>query len=250
MQSDGAPARRRRTGHADFERLHRRDLEVLGWVCEQYVARLDQVEVLLAEGPRACAQMVGRLCEVGFARTQSYLVGEAEWLLPTQRGLRVCGLVCRPRIPAVGRLAHIAAINDVRLHIERRAPRVLWVSERQLLMEHPKTVHVPDGVAVFEERRVAIEVELTLKRPFRVRAILADLEGRYDGVLYYCARATHPQLSGLVQSGAFPALGVRELPGPEVSVGVGSRGSVDGGAHGPADGGAPDRALGRRGGEQ
>jgi hypothetical protein len=243
MQSDEVPAGRRRTGRADFERLHRRDLEVLGWVCEQYVARLDQVEALLGEGPQVCALMVGRLCGVGFARVQSYLVGEAQWLLPTQRGLRVCGLVCRPRIPAVGRLAHIAAINDVRLHIERRAPDVLWVSERQLLMEHAKTVHVPDGVAVFEERRVAVEVELTLKRPFRVRAIVADLEGRYDGVLYYCARATFPQLSGLVQSGAFPALGVRELPD-----------SAAGGAQTPAGGegsvasGEQPSAAGERGG--
>jgi hypothetical protein len=207
-----SPAPRRRSGRGDFEQLCRRDLDVLGWVCEQYAARLDQVQILVGEGPDVGLQTVERLCRVGFAQTRCYLVDEAPWLLPTQRGLRVCGLVCRPRSLMVGRIAHIAAINDVRLHIQRRAPETLWVSERQLLMEQAKAEHPPDGVAILDERQVAVEVELTPKRPHRVRETVADLERRYDEVLYFCAPAPHRQLARLLQANGHPRLGVRELP--------------------------------------
>lgn len=204
---------RPRTGRATYEQLGRRDLDILGWVCEQYAARLDQVSSLVGEGPVAAQALVERLCNVGFARTQRYLVDEPPWLLPTQRGLRVCGLVCRPRSLTVGRIAHIAAINDVRIHIQRRAPQTLWISERQLLMEHPKSEHPPDGLAILDQRQIAIEVELTGKRPHRIRDIVLDLERRYDEVLYYCAPAPLRQLTRLAGGGGHPGLGVRPLPG-------------------------------------
>jgi hypothetical protein len=72
--------------------------------------------------------------------------------------------------------------------------------------------HLPDGVAITEGRRVVIEVELTVKSRERITAILDELTGRFDAVLYFCAPGPHRQLTELAESGRWPALGVRELP--------------------------------------
>jgi hypothetical protein len=192
--------------------LRRRDLEVLGWLGEQYGARVDQVELLMDCGPRTVQRTVARLHAAGLGRSQRMLVGEPAWVTPTGAGMAACGAgfgVWRPRI---GLLAHVAAVNDVRLHIQGRAPTTEWVPERVLAKERGAGEHLPDGVAITEGRRVAIEVELTVKSRRRVTAILDELAGRFDAVLYFCAAGPHRQLTELAESARWPTLGVRELP--------------------------------------
>jgi hypothetical protein len=67
-------------------------------------------------------------------------------------------------------------------------------------------------VAITDGRRVAIEVELTPKSRRRITAILDELTGRFDAVLYFCVPSTHRQLTDLAATGRWPTLGVRELP--------------------------------------
>jgi DNA-binding transcriptional ArsR family regulator len=204
-----APRPERRGGH---ELLRRRDLEVLGWLAEQYGARIDQLEVLMGAGPRTVQRTVARLRDAGLVRTERVLVGEAAWVLPTGAGMAACSSgfgVWRPRI---GSLAHVAAMNDVRLHVQGRAPSTEWIPERVLARDRLAGEHLPDGVAITEGRKVAIEVELTVKSRRRVTAILDELAGRYDAVLYFCAAGPHRQLTDLAESGRWPTLGVRELP--------------------------------------
>jgi hypothetical protein len=202
----------RAAGHARHEVLRRRDLEVLAWLGEQYGARVDQLELLLGCGPRTVQRTVARLRVAELVRAQRMIVGEPAWVTPTGAGLAACGAgfgVWRPRI---GLLAHVAAVNDVRLHIQGRAPGTEWIPERVLARERRAGEHLPDGVAITEGRRVAIEVELTVKSRERVTTILDELAGRFDAVLYFCAPGPHRQLSELAESGRLQALGVRELP--------------------------------------
>jgi hypothetical protein len=201
------------------EALRRRDLEVLAWLAEQYGARVDQLEVLMGCGPRTVQRTVARLRGSGLVRSERMIVGEPAWVTPTSAGLAVCGLgfgVWRPRI---GLLPHVAAVNDVRLHVQARAPATVWVPERVLAKERGEGQHLLDGVAITAGRMVAIEVELTAKSRRRITAILDELAGRYDAVLYFCAPGPHRQLSELAKSGRWPALGVREM--------LVSRGGVD-----------------------
>ena len=196
----------------EHELLRRRDLEVLGWLAEQYAGRVDHVEVLLGAGPRTVQRTLARLREAGLIRTQRMLVGEPAWVLPTGAGMTACGSgfgVWRPRI---GLLAHVAAVNDVRLHVQGRAPTTEWISERVLARDRLAGEHLPDGVAIVDGRKVAIEVELTLKSRRRVTVILDELTARYDAVLYWCAPSTHRQLTELAGTGRWPTLGMRELP--------------------------------------
>lgn len=201
----------RRGAHAT---LRRRDLEVVGWLAEQYAARADQLEVLLGCGPRTVQRVLARLRETGLVATRRLLVGEPAWVLPTAAGLRAAGLgfgVWRPR---VGLLAHVAAVNDVRLHTHARSPDSEWVPERVLARERRVGEHLPDALVFVDGRRVAVEVELTVKTQRRLTGILDELAGRFDATLYFCAPGPRRQLTALADTGRWPTLGVRELPGP------------------------------------
>jgi hypothetical protein len=209
VASDGHTGRR--GGH---ETLRRRDLELVGWLGEQYGARTDQLEILLDCGPRTIQRVLARQRDAGLVTTRRLLVGEPAWVIPTSAGLRAAGHHFGAWHPRIGPLAHVAAVNDVRLHIQARSRESEWVPERLLARERQAGEHLPDGVVLTGGRRVAIEVELTIKSQRRVQAILDELTGRFDAVLYFCAPGPRRQLSQLAETGRWPALGVRELPRP------------------------------------
>jgi hypothetical protein len=209
----GAPAEHR-GAHGT---LRRRDLDLLSWLGEQYGARTDQLETLMDCGPRTVQRVIARLRDTGLVTTRRLLVGEPGWVIPTSTGLRAAGKHYAAWQPRIGLLAHVAAVNDVRLHVQARSPESEWVPERLLARERQAGEHLPDGLVITEGRRVAIEVELTIKSQRRVTAILDELTGRYDTVLYFCAPGPHRQLTQLAETGRWPALGVRVLPRPDAS---------------------------------
>jgi hypothetical protein len=182
------------------EVLRRRDLELVGWLGEQYAARTDQIEVLLGCGPRTVQRVIARLRDNGLITTRRLLVGEPAWVIPTSTGLRAAGQSFGAWQPRIGLLAHVAAVNDVRLHIQARSPESEWVPERLLARERQAGEHLPDGVVITEGQRVAIEVELTVKSQRRLTAILDELNNRFDTVLYFCAAGPHRQLTQHEQS--------------------------------------------------
>jgi DNA-binding transcriptional ArsR family regulator len=195
--------------------LQARDLEVLRWSCEQYAARADHVQALIDARPRTVQRVMARLREAGLIEAKRLLVGDPQWAIPTSRGLRTAGQGFALWRPRIGLLAHVAAVNDVRLHIAERSPESAWVPERLLAKERAPREHLPDALVITrEDRRVAIEVELTVKSKRRVRALLDELSAGYDTVLYFCAPMAHRQLSGMAESGRWPKLTVRVLPGP------------------------------------
>jgi hypothetical protein len=137
-------------------------------------------------------------------------------VFPTTAGLRAAGSSFGVWTPRVGLLSHVAAVNDVRLHIQGRSSVSEWIPERVLARDRKAGEHLPDGVVLTDGQRVAIEVELTVKSQSRVTAILDELSSRFDAIVYFCAPAPHRQLSELSETGRWPKLGVRELPGAEV----------------------------------
>lgn len=200
-------------GTAGESVLCRRDLDALAWAGEQYAARADQLSVLLGCGPRTVQRLIARLRQARLADQRRLLAGEPAWVIPTVKGLRACDLSFGAWRPRLGLLSHVAAVNDVRLHIQERSPEAEWVCERVLAREreHPGE-HLPDALVITEDRRVAIEVELTVKSRKRLESILNELAGRYDAVLYFCAPAPRRVLGELADTGRWPALGLRELP--------------------------------------
>ncbi len=192
--------------------MRRRDLDLLAWVGEQYAARTDQLEMLMGAGPRTVQRTLVRLRDHGMVTTRRLLAGEPAWVLPTTAGLRACGSSFGVWQPKVGLLAHVAAVNDVRLHIQQRSPDSQWTPERTLARDRQAGQHLPDAVVLADGQRVAIEVELTVKSQHRVTAILDELAGRFDAVVYFCAPAPYRQLTQLADTARWPTLGVRKLP--------------------------------------
>ncbi len=191
-----------------------RDIEILGWLAEQYAGRQDHLERLLGCGDRQARRVIARLRAHNLVRVDRLLVKEPAWVTPTTRGLALTGSGFRVWKPNLTLLGHTAAVNDVRLHIQSRSPGSVWISERELAREQGISGHLPDGVVTLDGRAVAIEVELTLKSQRRLRAILDDLARTYDTFLYFAEPSPRKHLIELAASGRWPGLGVRELPTP------------------------------------
>jgi hypothetical protein len=196
----------------DAPPLQRRDLDLLLWLGEQYGARMDQLERRIGCGERTVQRTVARLRHAGLVATRRILVGEPAWVLPTRAGLRACGSLFGVWEPRLGLLAHVAAVNDVRLHVEESAGECVWLCERALLRERRAGEHLPDGVVLLDGRRAVIEVELTVKSRRRTTAILDELSRRFDAVVYFCAPGPYRLLGELAATGRWPKLAVRELP--------------------------------------
>jgi hypothetical protein len=192
-----------------------RDLLVLRWLCQQYAARMDHLEVLIGRSLGSVEEAVKRLCEMDLVQTWYALVGEPIWVIPTDRGLRRCGLTYRKRIPRSTHLPHIAAINDVRLYIQMCSPETLWVPRRELMCGRPKGISMPDGLAIRDSHETAIEVRLETERLGAGRTRLERFERRYNAVVYFCATDPFRQMSRLQAKGCWPKLELRELPDPE-----------------------------------
>jgi hypothetical protein len=192
--------------------LRRRDLDVLAWLGEQYGARADHLEQLLGCGERTVQRMLARLLEAGLVATRRLIVGEPAWVIPTSAGLRVDGQGFAVWQPRLALLAHVAAVNYVRLHVQSRSPTSEWVCERVLARERRDGEHLPDAVVVTGDQKVAIEVELTVKSRARVASILDELAERFHATVYFCTPGSHRQLSELAASGRWPTLDVRALP--------------------------------------
>src|SRR6266699_86912 len=171
-----------------------RDLIVLLWIAQQYVARLDQVQELLNRMPgkggrevspggltlSAVLQVVDRWVTLGLVEYKRIYAGEPGWVWLTPHGLSVLQLPYARLAPRESTLPHLYHINRVRLELERRHPEYRWVSERTLRAAQPrreeglKIPHVPDA-QVYTPKLVTVEVERSPKSPKELDEIFTEL---------------------------------------------------------------------------
>ena len=196
-----------------------RDIEVLTWIAEQDAVRFEQVQRLLSRKPGAPTKgrllsaattqdQIDRWVRAGWAVSYRFLADQASWVCVTRGGLALVELAdtFRARIPSPKRLDHIWAVSQVRLMVESNK-EVLekggyeWIAERYLLANEEDaereakqkkkqyTWHpVPDASLEGDEYWIAIEVELTPKKPAELLSKLKRLcewrewgdEGAYD----------------------------------------------------------------------
>jgi len=79
----GLTARRVAHRSAGHKPLHRRDLELMAWLGEQYGARIDQLQRRMGCELRTAQRTVARMRGAGLVRARHILVGEPTWVLPT-----------------------------------------------------------------------------------------------------------------------------------------------------------------------
>ncbi|GHO97241.1 hypothetical protein KSF_072890 [Reticulibacter mediterranei] len=193
------PKTHRRRRDAGKGRFTKRDCFALIWIGHQYGIRLDHLQLLLGRFPgrgatytnwisgSATRDVVTRWEKEGLVRVERLEVDGPFWIWLTPKGLRRMGLSytyrdLRKLKDVKGEdLTHLYAINAIRLDIEADEPEAHWISERalrqgQIRLKGQTLLHRPDGVVVFPDgKTVAIEAELSMKKPFELEEVLLEL---------------------------------------------------------------------------
>lgn len=178
-----------------------RDEYCLGWIAEQYAVRLDQIQMLLSRKPlgkvknkekglaaTTVKDQISRWQRAGWIEYQRVLVGQPGWAWITRWGLQALEWddLYKAKQPAHARLTHIYAVNQVRLAEELQVG-LAWKSERKYRseLEHVEKGEslgpIPDGIINEESgKAIAIEVELSVKKPADLKSKLEALTSFYD----------------------------------------------------------------------
>lgn len=175
------------------------------------------LERRLGVSPAACAKLRQRWRSAGWTDAE-LLSCESWWTWLTPAGVRIADVPFAAGPPHPGRLAHTAAATDVRLWVEGRRPSALWISERELGLDTASHMgtglpHRPDALVIDEGQTVAVEVELSLKAPKRLEAIVHSHLSRYAAVWYFAAPRPTRLLQQLTRFVGDGRLQVLPLPG-------------------------------------
>jgi hypothetical protein len=173
----------------------------LEWIADQYAARFDQVQMLLSRypdkskpfksggliGETTTKDMINRWVGAGWVGYRRVLAGDRGFVWVTRRGLELVGLdeEYRAKEPAATRLRHIYAVNVIRFWADIQRG-MQWTSERKfrsglVVKKGAKVGPVPDAIILSEKYgRVAVEVELTPKKPEEIYQKVMRLVRNYD----------------------------------------------------------------------
>lgn len=148
------------------------------------------------------------------------------WIWPTRKAIQLAGLNLRYYEPAPASLAHVHAVNQVRLTVGARRPDDVWKSERMLRAEQDartqgsKVAHLPDAELHMKSGVIALEVEITQKGDARLADILLDLASNqhYKAVWYFVPEQVQPAVTraiGKLPSDVRKRFTVYDLDGKE-----------------------------------
>jgi hypothetical protein len=137
-----------------------------------------------------------------------FFVGQRGWIWLTTKGLKYFDVPLRYYEPTPASLAHLYAVNSIRLLLALRRPGETWRSERLLRAEQhvqpngQKSPHLPDAEVIGANGVVrAIECELTVKSEKRLEDILFDLAAnkRYHSIWYFSPEQVYNALKACLK---------------------------------------------------
>lgn len=195
---------------------------VLNFIADQTILRLDQLQRLMARFPGKQTRQPGMVSEVtarrrlrlweqkGLIVYERPFTDEPGYIWLTSHGLNHCVEEYTYLRPTRGKYTHFRLVTEVRMDLENRHGQNITIRSERLLR---KLYHVPKGAlakkkdpdeASEQEPHIAdlevvkredggvaaIEVELSLKGPQRLQAILTELAERYDTIYYYVVPKT------------------------------------------------------------
>lgn len=175
-------ATRSDAGHV---RLTQRDIEVMGFMGEQYGLRKDQLARFLEVSERTLRALIDRWVRAGLISRRTIFAGQPAWLWPTRQGLELSPTALPHWEPRPGILEHVYWVTEVRLRVADRHPDSHWTSERILRAEvggANRPEHMPDALVTKAGKRIAVEVQLAHKSRDRAGATVGYLTDTYDGV--------------------------------------------------------------------
>ncbi len=194
---------RRRKRRRDYGsvRFSERDGQLLQLIAEQYAISVDQLARLIGRRYRTGRWLRDRWRRAGWVESRQLLRDGPSLVWLTREGTRVARSPHRTWRPNPGMVAHITAVSEVRLLLDRELRLGVWHGERSLAKSwrarSEVRPHLPDAVLEREDGEVAIEVELTLKSRARLDAIVEQLALTYSEVWYFAVDALVPTLRQL-----------------------------------------------------
>ncbi len=188
------------------------EFELLRLIAEQGAIPFDQLARFLGAEVCQAASVVKHLTKVGYADYGRFLHDEPHWAWLSCRGARLSGTGFRPNRPKVGAMARMRAVNEVRLHIARRAPDAHWISGRSIVRKQGRSGHRPNAVVEIGAERHAIVVQLRVGDHERARDIVETHMARYDAVIYFANPAARALLMRLQAEHHWPKLVIRSIP--------------------------------------
>lgn len=207
---------RRRRSDFGSVRLSGRDAQLLLLVGEQYAITVEQLASLIGRTHRTARWLRDRWQRAGWVASRQLEAGGPSFIWLTRQGIRVAQSPYRSWEPNPGLAAHIQAVTEMRLLLERQLRLGEWQSERALAKTYgPRSqtrLHLPDAVLVTEQGKAAIEVELSLKSRARLETIVADLGERYQQVWYFAAPRLVPTLTEIAESARWQNVRVHHSP--------------------------------------
>ena len=190
---------RRRRSDFGSVRMSERDAELLLLIGEQYAITVDQLARLIGRTFRTARWLRDRWQKAGWVASRQLVAGGPSFVWLTRQGSRVARAPYRTWDANPGFAAHIEAVAEIRLLLERQLRLGEWQCERMLAKTYRSRsdtrVHLPDAVLVRDQARIAIEVELTLKSRARLDEIVRDMGERYQQVWYFAAARLVPTLT-------------------------------------------------------
>ncbi len=191
------------------------EFELLRLLAEQTAIPFDQLARFLDCDERQAATVVKHLTKVGYADYGRFLYDEPHWAWLTGRGTRQSGTGFWPTRPRVGAMARMRAVNEIRLHIARRAPEARWIGPRSIIREQGRTGYRPNAVVEIGAERHALVVLLRAGDQGRMRDIIETHVARYDALVAFANPRPMALLKRLQAENHWPKLVIRPIPGPQ-----------------------------------
>jgi hypothetical protein len=186
-------------------RITERDVSILQFVNEFGFCEIRHVQNQFGIKKRLCYSLMQRLVLGGFVTHQHIYHNQHGIYRATHLGASYTDLPPLNIIPHNHYHHHLTVI-DVYQKMKQYHAAMTWVSERQLISEKfsqgvGKRGHIADGMLLLPNKKVAIEVELTVKGRARLERILKGYakQADIDEIWYFCQQKTFNALRPFVE---------------------------------------------------
>ncbi|MDR3491005.1 MAG: MarR family winged helix-turn-helix transcriptional regulator [Gammaproteobacteria bacterium] len=175
--------------------LTERDIEIIKFINEFGFCELDQLGKRFALKRSWMYEIMKKLVDAGLVHHKHILNSRHGIYLASRKGAEYTDLPPIDRI-TVGQYEHNISIIKVYIKLRQLYPDAFWISERRLKQDKfydgvGKVGHISDGILLFpDEKRVAIEVEMSVKGKHRIEKILRELGSDFSikEVWYFCSK--------------------------------------------------------------
>lgn len=180
-----------------------RDVAILQFINQAGFCNIAHIEQRFSLHAPRSYQVMKRLINALLVKHERIFHGKQGIYRLTHKGALYTDLPPLHRIP-LATYRHDLLLIDLQFHLNKKYPDAAWISERQLRHDKyhdgiGKKGHIADALLTFdnENKKIAIELELSFKNRDRLEKILKAYGTQFDinEVWYYCPQAIASYLS-------------------------------------------------------